>query len=79
MEHATTQCPTILVFRTSIQLECDVLQIACLINSDHRISKWNVDLHDVDKVLRIETYHLKAQEVIRLVIRAGYQCEELED
>ena len=79
MEHATTQCPTILVFRTSIQLDGDVQQIACLINSESRISKWNVDLHDVDKVLRIETYQLEAQEVIRLVIRAGYQCEELED
>ena len=43
------------------------------------IIKWNVDEHDIDNVLRIETAWLLPQDIIRLVNGAGYICEELPD
>ena len=79
MNNSTSLSPVILVFRTSMQLEHDVKKVSCLMNSEHRIHRWNVDLHDCDKVLRIETDCLEVGEVIRLVTQAGYYCEELED
>lgn len=79
MNNPTSLSPVILVFRTSMQLEHDVKKVSCLMNNEHRIQRWNVDLHDCDKVLRIETDSLEVDEVIQLVTQAGYYCEELED
>ncbi len=43
------------------------------------IIKWNVDLKDADKILRIETVNLQPAKIKGLVKRAGYNCEELSD
>lgn len=79
MYNAPNPAPEILVFRTSLHLEQDVNEVAALMNSEERIQRWNVDLHDVDKVLRIETACLPADDVIQLLRQAGYHCEELDD
>jgi hypothetical protein len=67
------------VFKTNIRFKKDLLLIAPLLDRTSAILNWNVDRSDVDKVLRIESLHLQAQEIIGLVQQAGYHCEELPD
>ncbi|MFZ6013952.1 MAG: hypothetical protein ACOYXT_26670 [Bacteroidota bacterium] len=69
----------VMVFRTNIKLEADLKKIAPVLNEDNRIKKWNVDWQDIDHVLRIESDQLDAMDVIKLIQRTGYRCEELPD
>jgi hypothetical protein len=69
----------ILVFKTNLRYQRDLQLIGDLISEERRISKWNVDRMDIDKVLRIESKDLHPAEVITLIQAAGYQCEELTD
>ncbi len=67
----------ILIFRTNIRFKKDLRQVSPALNNEPRIRRWNVDREDSDKVLRIESGSLKVQDVIDLINRAGYFCEEL--
>jgi len=69
----------VLVFKTNINNPRQVKLIANTLDTCPDILKWNVDLADVDKVLRIEATHGQCGRVIELVNRAGYACEELTD
>ena len=69
----------ILIFKTNIRDEYDVEKIALLMTEDPRIKKWNIDLQDIDKVLRIESQQVQEQEIIARIRKAGYYCEELND
>jgi hypothetical protein len=69
----------ILVFKTNLRLKKDVRQMAFLFSQETGILRWNIDTHDIDKVLRIETTCLTGQDIIALVRAAGYCCEELPD
>jgi len=70
---------TVLVFKTNLQFKKDVNRLSPVLGNVADIIRWNVDREDIDKVLRIETRVLTAQEIIRLVNNAGYFCEELPD
>lgn len=69
----------VLVFKTNINNTRQVRSIASTLDSCPDILKWNVDLADIDKVLRVEATHAQCGPVIELVTRAGYACEELTD
>lgn len=69
----------ILIFKTNIRDEYDVEKIASLMLEDPRIKRWNIDLQDIDKVLRIEAQQVQEQEIIASLRKAGYRCEELND
>lgn len=43
------------------------------------IIRWNVDLHDRDKILRVESHSLSPKTVEQTLELAGYYCKELED
>nr|WP_294874913.1 hypothetical protein [uncultured Pedobacter sp.] len=66
----------ILLFKTNIQTADDKMLIAKVMEK-HKIEQWTVDQQDVDCVLRIVSPILKLDEVIQLVSKNGYQCEEL--
>jgi hypothetical protein len=68
----------ILIFKTNIR-EQDIPDIAVAMLLEPRVTRWSVDCGDVDRVLRVEAYQLTAWEVIALVQRTGYRCEELPD
>jgi hypothetical protein len=68
----------ILIFKTNIQ-EADIPAIAVVLNAESRITRWSVDCGDVDCVLRIEAQRITTADVIRLVRKAGFHCEELPD
>ncbi len=69
----------VLVFKTNINRKKDVRTVTPLLNACSGITRWNVDLSDIDNVLRIEATHSDCGAVIELVNRAGYACEELTD
>ena len=69
----------VLVFKTNLVSAKDIHRISPLLGNAAGIVKWNVDQHDVDNVLRIETALLLPQDIIRMVTGAGYLCEELPD
>ena len=69
----------VLVFRTNIYRKKDVKSVSSHLNGCEAIMKWNVDLSDIDNVLRIETTYNDCAPVIELIRQAGYACEELTD
>ncbi|TLV03089.1 hypothetical protein [Dyadobacter luticola] len=78
MKNYTTE-EFVLVFRTNINRKKHVKSISRLLNNCGEIIRWNVDLTDIDNVLRIEATHPDCGPMIALVNRAGYACEELTD
>ena len=74
----TTDINHILVFKTNIQTECDKLRIQNILDSLDSIQQWNIDLHDVDRVLRIVSDTLTPEQIISIVKRRGFDCTELE-
>lgn len=69
--------PEILIFRTNIRFKKDLRQVGPVLDNQPGIHRWNVDREDSDKVLRIEAQRLLPQDIIHLITRAGYFCEEL--
>jgi hypothetical protein len=67
----------VLVFKTNLQRADDVERVTSTMNDEQRILKWTVDREDCDKVLRVESDHILADEVAALIRGAGYSCEEL--
>ncbi|HEX8529543.1 MAG TPA: hypothetical protein VF646_05950 [Cytophagales bacterium] len=69
----------VLVFETNIRHKRELRQVAQLLGAEKRIAQWNVDLDDCSRVLRVEARCLTPAEVIALLGRAGYACQELPD
>ncbi|OQP42688.1 hypothetical protein A4D02_12255 [Niastella koreensis] len=69
----------VLVFKTNLVSAKDVHRISPLMGDTPGILRWNVDEHDIDNVLRIETSWLLPGDIIRVLTNAGYLCEELPD
>jgi hypothetical protein len=67
----------ILVFKTNLRYRKNILHAGDFLNKLQGIVRWNVDLHDKDKVLRIEARDLSPRIVEHTLSNAGYSCEEL--
>ena len=69
----------VMVFRTNLNSKKDIDRVAPLLDTTHIVLLWSVDTNDIDKVLRIEGFSDKPEEINAIIKRAGYQCEELND
>jgi hypothetical protein len=69
----------ILIFKTNLESSELVRRAQPLLQNMQGISRWNVDMHDCDNVLRIEAIELSPRSVEQILQKAGYYCEELED
>lgn len=69
---------SILVFKTNIQSPDDLNLLKPLLDDHPHIVRWNVDMEDIDCVLRIVSARLTEADVINLITPAGYACSELE-
>ena len=69
----------VFIFKTNIRYKKHINAIEPYIANQAGVIKWNVDLKDVDKILRIETVDLHPAKIEGLVKQAGYLCEELKD
>lgn len=76
---ATHSSVQVLVFKTNLKFKMDLRHITLAMGSLPGVIRWNVDQHDIDNVLRIETAWLLPQDIIHVVTNAGYLCEELPD
>ena len=71
--------PYILIFKTNIKFKKDLKKIEALLNGNPSITCWNIDMNDIDKVLRVVTTDINPTELINMVKKEGYVCEELPD
>ena len=70
----------LLILKTDIESQEKVDMIRPLFYQNPIIYAWSVDLHDIDKVLRVEASDdLRQEDLIFLIQKYGFYCEELED
>jgi hypothetical protein len=69
----------ILVFKTSVTDSQSVNSLTPELDRFAGKGKWNFDLSDCDRILRITSHEVKARTVINLLSYFGFFCEELED
>ncbi len=69
----------VLVFKTNVKFKKHIVEVLPHLNNIKGILRWNVDLHDTDKILRIETLDLSPRIIENTLQQAGYFCEELKD
>lgn len=67
----------IYIFKTSVQREEDIRQLKPYLDSIQPWAKWNFDLEDCDKILRVDTPLTDAKRIIRVLQINGFICEEL--
>jgi hypothetical protein len=67
----------VLVFKTNINSLEKLKKVDSTLSGRTEIEKWNVDLDDCDKVLRIETKILKTNNVLEMMRSQEIYCEEL--
>ncbi|MBA0883242.1 hypothetical protein [Flavobacterium undicola] len=72
-----TDFNNILIFGTNIKTEKEKQIISKLLNTNPAIEQWNIDLEDIDSVLRIESKSLHAQEIIKMITAEDFKCAEL--
>jgi hypothetical protein len=68
----------ILVFKTNLSDSKRINDVESLLDIHPHIIKWNVDLDDCDKVLRIVSRNIAGAEIENILLNAGYYCEELQ-
>jgi copper chaperone len=68
----------VLVFKTNLRFKKQITALTPHINNLQGINRWNVDLDDKDKILRIESVDLCPRSVETTLQEAGYFCEELQ-
>ena len=68
----------VLVFKTNLRFKKQIFAVTPHINNLLGVTRWNVDLYDKDKVLRIESQDLSPRKVEDTLQQAGYFCEELQ-
>ena len=66
------------VFKTNVQYRRQVRQLQPVLNSTAKVLKWNFDLGDCDKILRVESRVNIAGDIIDMLLNNGFNCEELE-
>ncbi len=69
----------IYVFKTSVKLKKEVRQLKPHLDNLLNQAKWNFDLEDCDKILRIDSPTDILDIVIKLLQDKGFDCKELTD
>jgi len=69
----------IYVFKTSVKLKKEVRELKPYLNKLLQQAKWNFDLEDCDKILRIDSETEIVEAVINLLQGKSFDCEELSD
>jgi hypothetical protein len=74
----TENLTNILVFKTNINTEADKMRVREFLINQTLVEDWNVDMDDIDKVLRIVSHELCAKDIEELIQQIGFQCQELQ-
>jgi hypothetical protein len=68
----------IFVFKTSVKAKTQIKKLRPHIDKILPNAKWNFDLEDIDKILRIECEKDIVSAIINLLKIHNFNCEELE-
>ncbi len=68
----------IFVFKTSVKTKTQVRQLKLPIDTILPSAKWNFDLNDCDKILRVDSEENVVLKIIDLLNIHNHSCEELE-
>lgn len=68
----------IFVFKTSVKTKVQIKVLKPYLDNLLPNAKWNFDLEDCDKILRIESNENIVLPIINLLIFHRFTCEELE-
>jgi len=74
----TIDLSNIFIFKTNIQTEFDKIRIKNVLDASQKVLKWNIDMDDADRVLRIVSDSLRPEQIISLLDYVGFECSELE-
>ncbi len=74
----TIDVSNIFIFKTNIRTEFDRLRIKNVLDASQKVLKWNVDMDDVDHVLRVVSDALTPEQIISVIDYVGFECSELE-
>ena len=66
------------VFKTSVKNKKHIRQLSPFLNNILQQSRWNFDLSDCDKILRIDSEENIALKITDLLSTHKFYCEELE-
>jgi len=66
------------VFKTDVTKRMEAKSLVRFLMQHFPESKINVDLDDCDKVLRVEGKKFRAEKIIVLVKKKGFECKMLE-
>lgn len=66
------------VFKTSVKNKTQIKKLKPVLDSNFQEIKWNFDLEDCDKILRIESKKNICRKVISLLKLYHFDCIELE-
>jgi len=75
----TDQTIQVLIFQTNISRKKDVEKAGNTLSKNPDIFDWNIDTGDKDNVLRVEAEHLSSEDVIEMIRKMGFECQELPD
>ena len=67
------------VFKTSVRTKKAAKQLTPSLNKLLQHAKWNFDLEDCDKILRIDSKNEISLAIVKLLKDKGFDCEELTD
>lgn len=76
--HIMENLDHILIFKTNISTADDVASLEVLLSNHPEIKQWNIDLEDVDCVLRVISDTLACAEIAALIKPYGFHCSELD-
>jgi hypothetical protein len=65
------------VFKTNVRHRRLANQLASLLRGRFASSKVNFDLHDCDKILRVEDKQICVESIIEILSTHGLECEVL--
>jgi hypothetical protein len=67
------------VFKTSVDDHSQIRQLLPLLDELVWPGKWNFDLEDCDRILRVDTVSLDVNRLTLAFNSTGFHCEELTD
>ena len=67
----------IFVFKTSVKSKTEIRFLSSYLNTLLQEARWNFDLDDCDKILRIESQAEISDATIKLLQTKGFECVEL--
>ena len=65
------------IMRSNIRTRRDVEIVNQVFSKINAIRNWSVDLDDWEKVLKVESFILSANNIAVILERFGYDCSEL--